>query len=60
MTNELHERERRLADAGLGVRTGTGAIATATIKKFLRRRLGDGLTSTVHALRFAWRNSAGV
>ena len=57
--SELHERERRLADAGLGQRQSPRQSATAKIKKILRNSLGDDATATIHALRFAWFNITG-
>lgn len=59
-SDDLHERERRLADAGLGVRKGLRASVTATLKKVLRRSLGDNSTATVHAVRFVLNNRRGV
>ena len=57
--SELRERERRLADAGLGVRRSAKAAVTAKLKKALRRALGDNATARLHALRFAWFNVRG-
>lgn len=57
--DDLHDRERRLAEAGLGVRQSPREARKAKIKKLLRTSLGDNVTAALHSLRFAWFNVKG-